>query len=178
MILDQFWLTDAQFSKIAPYLPTDTRGNALRLPSGDQRDHSCAQIRRAAHRRAAGLWAEEDALQSLCPLGHQGRLGGVVPRARTSRRAARAGSHRLLGGEVGSLGQRRQRGRRISPSGDGRTTKIHALTDAQCRPLAFMLTGGRIADGTAGAEHLAQLPACDILHGDKGYDSDAHQPAG
>ena len=23
---DQFWLTDAQFSKIAPHLPTDTRG--------------------------------------------------------------------------------------------------------------------------------------------------------
>ncbi len=23
---DQFWLTDAQFSKIAPYLPTNTRG--------------------------------------------------------------------------------------------------------------------------------------------------------
>jgi hypothetical protein len=30
MILDQFWLTDAQFSKIAPDLPTDTHGNALR----------------------------------------------------------------------------------------------------------------------------------------------------
>ena len=28
MILDQFWLTDAQFSKIAPHLPTDTRGKA------------------------------------------------------------------------------------------------------------------------------------------------------
>src|ERR1700690_3733285 len=26
MILDQFWLTDAQFSKMAPHLPTDTRG--------------------------------------------------------------------------------------------------------------------------------------------------------
>ena len=25
---DQFWLTDAQFSKIAPHLPTDTRGKA------------------------------------------------------------------------------------------------------------------------------------------------------
>lgn len=24
----QFWLTEAQFSKIAPYLPTDTRGKA------------------------------------------------------------------------------------------------------------------------------------------------------
>ena len=28
MIPDQFWLTDAQFSKIAPHLPTDTRGKA------------------------------------------------------------------------------------------------------------------------------------------------------
>ena len=28
MIFDQFWLTDAQFSKIAPHLPTDTRGKA------------------------------------------------------------------------------------------------------------------------------------------------------
>ena len=28
MILDKFWLTDAQFSKIAPHLPTDTRGKA------------------------------------------------------------------------------------------------------------------------------------------------------
>jgi len=28
MILDQFWLTDAQFSKIAPHLPTETRGKA------------------------------------------------------------------------------------------------------------------------------------------------------
>jgi transposase len=28
MILDQFWLKDAQFSKIAPRVPTDTRGKA------------------------------------------------------------------------------------------------------------------------------------------------------
>jgi transposase len=36
-----------------------------------------------------------------------------------------------------------------------------------------MRTGGNIADRTAGAELLARMPACDILHGDKGYDSDA-----
>jgi transposase len=47
------------------------------------------------------------------------------------------------------------------------------LTDAACRPLAFMLTGGQVADCTAGGELLARLPACEILHGDKGYDSDA-----
>lgn len=35
---DQFWLTDAQFSGIAPHLPTDTRGKPrvehLRIISG------------------------------------------------------------------------------------------------------------------------------------------------
>ena len=36
-----------------------------------------------------------------------------------------------------------------------------------------MLTGGNVADCTAGAELLARMPACNILHGDKGYDSDA-----
>jgi len=29
MIPDRFWLTDAQFAKIAPHLPTDTRGKAI-----------------------------------------------------------------------------------------------------------------------------------------------------
>jgi IS5 family transposase len=36
-----------------------------------------------------------------------------------------------------------------------------------------MLTGGNVADCTAGAELLARLPPCEILHGDKGYDSNA-----
>jgi IS5 family transposase len=36
-----------------------------------------------------------------------------------------------------------------------------------------MLTGGNVADCKAGAELLARLPPCEILHGDKGYDSDA-----
>ena len=36
-----------------------------------------------------------------------------------------------------------------------------------------MLTGGQVADCTAGAQLLERLPACRILHGDKGYDSDA-----
>lgn len=26
--MDQFWLTDQQFAKISPHLPTDTRGKA------------------------------------------------------------------------------------------------------------------------------------------------------
>ena len=34
----------------------------------------------------------------------------------------------------------------------GRTTKIYALTDELCRPIAFMLTSGHMADSTAGAQ--------------------------
>ena len=51
--------------------------------------------------------------------------------------------------------------------------KIHALTGAECRPVAFLLTGGQIADCTAGAVLLEEMPRSAILHGDKGYDSDA-----
>jgi len=56
--------------------------------------------------------------------------------------------------------------------GGGRETKIHALTAASCRPVAVMLTGGDVADCMAGAELLAGLPAFEILHGDKCYQSD------
>jgi transposase len=55
----------------------------------------------------------------------------------------------------------------------GRTTKIHALTDAFCRPIAFLLTGGQVADCTAADTLLDAMPKTGILHGDKGYDSNA-----
>jgi transposase len=103
-------------------------------------------------------------------------LDTSLPCACSSWRAACPGSHRLLGGQGASLGSGRKRGEKnqaIGRSRGGRTTKIHALTDAQCRPLAFMLTGGQIADCTAGATLLQRLPDCDVLHGDKGYDSNA-----
>ena len=47
------------------------------------------------------------------------------------------------------------------------------MTDADCRPLAFRLTGGQVADCTAGAILIEQLPKCAILHADKGYDANA-----
>jgi transposase len=47
------------------------------------------------------------------------------------------------------------------------------LTDRLCRPFAFLLTGGQVADCTAGALLLERMPKCRLLHADKGYDSDA-----
>ena len=58
----------------------------------------------------------------------------------------------------------RQRGEHqqaIGRSRGGRTTKI--LTDAECRPVAFLLTGGQIADCTAGAVLLEEMPRSAIL---------------
>ena len=177
MILHQFWLTDAQFSKIAPHLPSDTRGKAR---VDDRR-----VISGIIHvLKSGGRWIDappeygpkKTLYNRYVRWAAKGVLGRSVPRACAIGRPARAGPHRLLGGEGASLGQRRQRGEKnqaIGRSRGGRTTKIHALTDAACRPLSFMLTGGQVADCTAGAELLARLPACEILHGDKGYDSDA-----
>src|SRR5471030_3444710 len=106
----------------------------------------------------------------------QGSLDKSVSGPGAGRRTIRAGSDRQFRGQSASLGSGRKRGEKnqaIGRSRGGRTTKIHALTDAQCRPLAFMLTGGQIADCTAGATLLQRLPDCDVLHGDKGYDSNA-----
>jgi hypothetical protein len=61
----------------------------------------------------------------------------------------------------------------IGRSRGGRTTKIHALADHLCRPVAFLLTGGQVADCVAADALLDQMLATDTLNGDKGYDSDA-----
>jgi transposase len=109
-------------------------------------------------------------------MGREGRLGEHIPRLGGSRRPAVGRADRLLRGQGASLCHRRPRGelsQAIGRSRGGRTTKIHALTDRLCRPVAFMLTGGQVADRVAADELLDQLVSADVLHGDKGYDSDA-----
>ena len=48
-----------------------------------------------------------------------------------------------------------------------------ACTDQFCRPLAFLRTGGQVADCKAGAQLLGRVPKCWIMLTDKGYGSDA-----
>jgi transposase len=50
------------------------------------------------------------------------------------------------------------------------TTKIHTLTDAQGRPLRFILTGGQAHDSTAAADLLAGHTTTAVI-ADKAYDS-------
>lgn len=105
---DLFWLTDEQFRRIEPHLPTDTRGKA------------------------------------------------------------RVDDRRVISGIVHVLKSGRALDRRA-----GRTTKIHALTDTERRPIAFMLTGGQVPDCVAGGALIEHLPEARLLNGDKGYDSNA-----
>ena len=123
---------------------------------------------------AGDLRSAQDALQPQCALGGEGRLARRVRGARRSRRPACRGADRQHACEGASLGGRRKRGahaQAIGVSRGGRNTKVHAITDSQGRPLAFLLTPGQAADCKA-AEHLliGLRPRC-IVHADRAYDS-------
>ena len=51
-------------------------------------------------------------------------------------------------------------------------TKLHAVTDANGRPLSFFLTAGLVSDYTGAAALLDDLPKAQWLLGDRGYDAD------
>jgi transposase len=85
--------------------------------------------------------------------------------------------HRQHHGPRPRFGSGRKRGahrRALGRSRGGFTSKLHCLTDALGRPIAFHLTVGEAADCKA-YDALIDLPeqAPDALLADKGYDADA-----
>ena len=59
----------------------------------------------------------------------------------------------------------------------GLTSKIHALVDADGRPVALRLTGGQVHDSQEAEALLEAMPEGATLLGDKGYDSNAIREA-
>jgi transposase len=55
----------------------------------------------------------------------------------------------------------------------GLTTKIHALVDAEGRPIVLKLTEGQAHDGRSAADMFETVQAGHILLADRAYDSDA-----
>ncbi len=51
-------------------------------------------------------------------------------------------------------------------------TKLHAIADANGRPLSFFMTAGQVSDYTGAAALLDDLPKAQWLLGDRGYDAD------
>jgi transposase len=63
-------------------------------------------------------------------------------------------------------------GRLIGRTKGGMNTKLHAVTDANGRPLSFFMTAGQVSDYTGAAALLDDLPKAQWLLGDRGYDAD------
>ena len=51
-------------------------------------------------------------------------------------------------------------------------TKLHAITDADGRPIGFFMTAGQVSDYTGAAALLGGLPSAEWLLADRGYDVD------
>ena len=61
----------------------------------------------------------------------------------------------------------------MSRSRGGMTTKIHALVDADDRPIRLKLTARQAHDGRSAADMFETLGAGQILLADRAYDSDS-----
>ncbi|MCC4252613.1 IS5 family transposase [Sphingobium naphthae] len=59
----------------------------------------------------------------------------------------------------------------------GLTTKLHALVDADGRPVSLRLTGGQVHDAREAEALIGAIPEGSTLLGDKGYDSTAIREA-
>ena len=59
----------------------------------------------------------------------------------------------------------------------GLTSKLHALVDADGRPLSLRLTGGQVHDACEAEALIEAIPEGATLLGDKGYDSNAIREA-
>jgi transposase len=173
------WIFPADESSVctaAPHFAHDTRGKLrvddCRVISGII--HSLASgcrskgaptvygPRKALYNRfqrwtAKGVWA--DVFHALAS------AGGPPEEVLTDSSAVKA--HRCAAG-----GKRGERSQAIGRSRGGRTTKVHALTDACCRPIALLLTGGQVADCTADTL-LDQLNRAVLVQGNKSYDTNA-----
>ena len=51
-------------------------------------------------------------------------------------------------------------------------TKLHAVADANGRPLSFFMTAGQVSDNTGAAALLDDMPKAQWLLGERGYDAD------
>jgi len=101
-------------------------------------------------------------------------VAGDVPGADGPQRHLRHGGDRQHPYPGPSLGGRRKRGafeQAIGASRGGRTSKLHALTDARGRPCVLLLTAGNINDITVAAGLLDRAGPVRRLIADRGYDA-------
>ncbi|WP_141700935.1 IS5 family transposase [Mesorhizobium sp. SEMIA 3007] len=75
--------------------------------------------------------------------------------------------------QQGATGKKGDRDHCLGRSRGRLTTKIHALVDAQGRPIKLTLTAGQMSDIASAADLIKELPEGAMLLADKGYDANA-----
>ncbi|WP_139284927.1 IS5 family transposase [Acidocella aminolytica] len=170
-----FWLSDKQWAKIEPLLPTDVRGKArvddrkvlsgiLHVLKSGCRWCDCPPDYgppTTIYNRFV-RWAERGVWERLFQnLAKRGRSTGTQMIDSTHIKAHRSAS----GGKGGSKKQA------IGRSRGGRNTKIHAIADAKGRLLSLTLTGGEAHDCPVSEPLIDTTKAPKKFLADKAYDS-------
>ena len=109
-------------------------------------------------------------------MGSQRRVDEPLSCPGDGRRSTCGAADRFFRGQGAPVclwGKRGEQSQAIGRSRGGRTTKIHALTDRDCRPIAFLLTGGQVPDCVAADTLLDEIGTAELVHGDKGYGTNA-----
>ncbi|WP_217998743.1 IS5 family transposase [Novosphingobium naphthalenivorans] len=171
----RYELTDKEWAIIEPLLPNKPRGvpriddrrvlNGIlwRFRSGspwaeipERYGPSTTCYNRFVRWRKAGVW---DRLLAAVSAGFNGELVMIDSTCvRVHQHGATAKK-----GDLGDHGMGRSRG--------GLTSKLHALVDAEGRPVGLRLTGGQVHDACEAEALIAGIPNGATLLGDKGYDS-------
>ena len=170
-----FWLSDEQWARIWPHLPSDVRGvvrvDDRRVISGivhvlksgcrwcdcpSEYGPPTTIYNRFVRWARRGLW--ENLFRELAGCGRSADTQMIELDARQST----------------ALGVRRKRGEKkqaVGRSRGGRNTKIHALADAKGRLIAILLTGGEAHDCPVAERLIRRVKSPERLLGDKAYDS-------
>ena len=173
---DLYWLTDEQMARLQPYFPKShgkPRVDDRRVLSGivfvnrnglrwcdapkDYGPHKTLYNRwkRWGERGVFLCMMEGLAAAEAVPNGHDRRdLPEGTPHG------------------IKSAGKKGDLGRLIGRTKGGMNTKLHAVSDADGRPLSFFMTAGQVSDYTGAAALLDDLPKAQWLLGDRGYDAD------
>jgi len=175
--MGEFWLSEAQFARLAPLLPTGTRGVArvddrrvisgivhVLMSGGRWVDAPPAYGPRKTLYNRWVRWARKGVWQqAFAALAAAGGPPAELMLDLDPRQGAPLCGRRKRGAHANAIG--RSRG--------GRTTKIHALVDGQGRMVAFALTPGQCGDAPVAADLVRALPPSQTLAADRAYDSDA-----
>ena len=173
-----FWLTEAQMTRLRPFFPKShgvprvddrrvlsgiifTNRNGLRWCDAPEEYGPPKTIYNRWKRRGdMGVFA-----RIMEGLASEAAVLKTVMIDATYLKAHRTAT--CLRSEKGGADD--QRGRLIGRTKGGMNTKLHAVTDANGRPIRFFITEGEVSDYTGAAALTGSLPKAEWLLADRGY---------